>query len=188
MVRAGGAAYNRAMLHSLNARFSEIVAPALAERLTLLLNHVLAAEAVATERLRPHSGAVLALTLQNWPTLLPPPPVLAWRITPAGLLDWCGNESATPTLHVLLEAGNPALLLTQALAGEQPKVQIDGDAALAGEVNWLLQNLRWDVAADLERLFGPTVAAPLHQLGRMLSRALQAALKGAASLGSLRKG
>jgi ubiquinone biosynthesis accessory factor UbiJ len=172
------------MLHSLNARLGEIVAPALAERLTLLLNHVLASEAVATERLRPHSGAVLAVTLQNWPTLLPPPPALAWRVTPAGLLDWCGAEpSPTPTLHVQIDAGNPALLLTQALAGEQPRVQIEGDAQLAGEVNWLLQNLRWDVAADLERLFGPTVAGPLHQLGRVLSRALQAALKGAASLG-----
>jgi ubiquinone biosynthesis accessory factor UbiJ len=172
------------MLHSLNARLSEIVAPALAERLTLLLNHVLAAEPVAADRLRAHSGAVLALTLQNWPGLLPPPPALAWRVTPAGLLDWCGTEPpAAPTLRVSLDAGNPALLLAQSLAGEQPKVQIEGDAQLAGDVNWLLQNLRWDVAADLERLFGPAVAGTLHQLGRMLSRGLQTALKGAASLG-----
>ena len=45
------AAYNRTMLHSLNA----LLAPALAERLTLLLNHVLSSEAVATERLRVHA-------------------------------------------------------------------------------------------------------------------------------------
>jgi ubiquinone biosynthesis accessory factor UbiJ len=128
-VRRGGAAYNRAMLHRLNAVMGEFVAPALAERLTLLLNHVLSAEAVATARLQGHSGSRLALTLENWPTLLPPPPVLAWRITPAGLLDWCGAEgvpAAELELHVRLDAANPALLVARTLAGEQPPVQIDG--------------------------------------------------------------
>ena len=42
-----------------------MLAPALAERLTLLLNHVLASEAVATERLLPHRGATLQLTLER---------------------------------------------------------------------------------------------------------------------------
>jgi ubiquinone biosynthesis accessory factor UbiJ len=183
--RLGSAAYNRAMLHSLNARMSEIVAPALAERLTLLINHVLSAEPAATARLQPHAGAVLALALPNWPALLPPPPALAWRVTPAGLLDWCGTAplATSPTLQVSLDASNPAWLMAQALAGEQPKVQIEGDAQLAGDVNWLLQNLRWDVTADLERLFGPTVAGPLHQFGRMLAGGLGKALEGAASLG-----
>lgn len=168
------------MLHSLNA----MMAPALAERLTLLLNHVLAAEAVATERLRPHSGATLSLTLQDWPTLLPPPPALAWRITPAGLLDWCGPAGVDAAdLAVRLDAGNPAAVVARALAGEPPEVQIEGSAQLAGDVNWLLQNLRWDVAADLERLFGPQIAQPLHQMGRMLASGLRAALKGAAALG-----
>jgi ubiquinone biosynthesis accessory factor UbiJ len=173
------------MLHSLNARLGEIVAPALAERLTLLINHVLAAEPAATARLQPHSGAVLALALPHWPALLPPAPALAWRVTPAGLLDWCGVQPLPepPTLQVSLDASNPALLLAQALAGASPKVQIEGDAQLAASVNWLLQNLRWDVAADLERLFGPTVAAPLHQLGRMFAGGLRKALDGAASLG-----
>jgi ubiquinone biosynthesis accessory factor UbiJ len=165
------------MLHSLQT----LLVPALAERLTLLLNHVLSSEAVATERLRHHSGATLSLTFEHWPGLLPAPPVLAWSITPAGLLDWCGPEWAsagapTPDLAVRLDAANPALVLAKALAGEQPQVQIEGNAQLAGDVNWLLQNLRWDVAADLDRLFGPTLAAPLHQLGRMLSGALRTAI------------
>lgn len=172
-------AYNRAMLHSLNA----LLAPALAERLTLLINHVLSSETVATERLRAHSGATLSLTLQGWPALLPPPPALAWRVTPAGLLDWCGTVGVdVADLAVTLEAGNPAALLARALAGEPPPVQIEGNAQLAGDVNWLLQNLRWDVAADLDRLFGPQLAQPLHQVGRMLAAGLRTALKGATSL------
>lgn len=168
------------MLHSLNA----LLAPALAERLTLLLNHVLGSESVATERLRPHSGATLALQLPGWPALLPPPPALAWRITPAGLLDWCGADGAAqPDLAVTLDASNPAAVLARALSGQAPEVKIDGSAQLAGDVNWLLQNLRWDVAADLDRLFGPQMAQPLHQLGRVLSQAVRGALKAAGSLG-----
>lgn len=168
------------MLQSLNA----LLVPALAERLTLLINHVLSAEAVATDRLRPHSGSTLALSLTDWPSLLPAPPLLAWRITPAGLLDWCGDTAAlNPDLAVRLDAGNPALLVARALAGEPPAVQIEGNAVLAAEVNWLLNNLRWDVAADLERLFGAKLAQPLHQIGRMLASALRSGLKGAAALG-----
>ena len=168
------------MLHSLNV----LLAPALAERLTLLINHVLASETVATDRLRPHSGTTMALTLAGWPSLLPPPPVLAWRVTPAGLLEWCGTAAPeSADLTVSLDASNPALALARALAGDAPAMQVDGDAQLAGDVNWLLQNLRWDVAADLDRIFGPRLAEPLHQVGRMLAAGLRSALKGAATLG-----
>ena len=168
------------MFHSLNA----LLAPALAERLTLLINHVLTGEAVATDKLRPHSGATLSLSLVGWPALLPPPPRLAWRVTPAGLLEWTGAQAEGPAdLAVQLDAANPALVLAQALAGQAPSVQIEGDAQLAGDINWLLHNLRWDVAADLERLFGPAVAQPLHQVGRMVAAGMRSALKGASALG-----
>jgi ubiquinone biosynthesis accessory factor UbiJ len=166
-------AYNRAMLHTLRA----LLAPALAERLTLVINHVLNGEAVATQRLRAHAGRCVAMQVGAWPSVLPPPPPLAWRITPAGLLEWCGDAPGlAPDLAVHLDAPNPALLLAKTLAGETPPVRIEGDAQLAGDVNWLLQNLRWDVAADLERLFGPTVAQPLHKVGSMVAAALRNAV------------
>ena len=156
----GGAAYNRAMLHSLH----DMLAPAVAERLTLVINHVLGGEPVATERLRPHAGRTLALTL-------------------AGLLDWCGLHGVDgPDLAVQVDASNPALLLARMVGGEAPAVQIDGDAQLAGDVNWLLLNLRWDVAADLERLFGPVVAQQLHQVGRTLAAGMRTAIRTAAEI------
>lgn len=168
------------MLHSLQT----LLAPALAERLTLVINHVLSGEAVATERLRPHAGRTMSLALNDWPRLLPSPPALAWRVTPAGLLEWCGLEGAPePDLAVQLDAGNPALVMARALGGTPPPVQIDGDAQLAGDVNWLLLNLRWDVEADLERLFGPVVAHQLYKLGSAVAAALRMALKTAAQLG-----
>ena len=181
------------MLHSLQS----MLAPAFAERLTLILNHVLASEDVATARLRPHAGRTVVLRLEGWPALLPAPPQLGWRITPAGLLEWMapGAKSATTAaaattddamsadLNVHIDASNPAAMVAHAVAGEMPAVQVDGDAQLASDVNWLLQNLRWDVAADLERLFGPVVAQQLHKLGQAFAGALRGALRLLATAG-----
>jgi ubiquinone biosynthesis protein UbiJ len=165
------------MLHSLNA----MLAPALMERLVLVINHVLGSEPAATQRLQTHAQRLIQLQLQAWPSLLPTPPTLAFRVTPAGMLEWCGGaETAVEAdLLVRVEASNPLLLMARAMAGDKPAVAIDGDAQLAADVNWLLQNLRWDVAADLERLFGPTVAYPLHRLGSALARGVRTALQGA---------
>jgi ubiquinone biosynthesis accessory factor UbiJ len=180
------------MLQSVMALF----APAALERLSLALNHVLGSESAAMDRLRPHAGRVIELQLTQWPTWLPMPPRLAWRVTPAGLLEWCGpaapgtaaTEPTTtgpelaPDLSVYLSAANPAALVAALLMAEPPAVQIDGNAQLAADVNWLLQNLRWDAAADLERLFGPVVAQQMSQVGRALAGAMRAAWKAAAPL------
>lgn len=181
------AAYNPCMLHALNA----LLAPALMERLSLVVNHVLAAEPAAVERMRAHAGRTLRLELAGWPSLLPPPPPLAFRVTPAGLMEWCATPDAagTPDLVATVDAGNPALAALRALGGERPAVAISGDAQLAADVDWLLKNLRWDVAADLERLFGPLVAQQLHSLGSMLGQGLRRAIEGAGSLaGRVRPG
>jgi ubiquinone biosynthesis accessory factor UbiJ len=172
---------------------SNLLAAPVLERLTLVLNHVLGAEPTATERLRPHAGRGLTLQLTGWPSLLPAPPVLAWRVTPAGLMEWGGMPGAsgaagtTPPpadLRVTVDASNPAALFARALAGDRPTVQVEGDAAFAADIGWLLQNLRWDVAADLERLFGPVVAHQLHQMGRALARGLRGALDAFAAASS----
>lgn len=187
-----GAAYNAAMLQALY----DLFAPAAMNRLTLVVNHVLAAEPVATERLRPHAGRHIALAPQGWPTLLPPLPTLAFVVTPAGLLEWAGQEVAAgampmaPTaaaaaaaadLTVRFDAANPVRLLATAISGETPAVEIDGDAQLATDVNWLMQNLRWDVEADLERVFGPAAAHQIHRLGSALARSVRKAMQGASA-------
>lgn len=162
------------MLQNLNA----LLAPALMDRLVLVVNHVLSSEPQAVQRLLPHRGRVLRLDLVQWPRLLPPPPPLAFLVTPAGLVEWC-REPVDADLRVRLEAANPAALALRVMGGEMPAVVIEGDAQLATDVDWLLKNLRWDVADDLQRLFGPAVAHELHRLGAGLARALRAALQGA---------
>ncbi|MEO7243677.1 MAG: hypothetical protein ABIX12_00800 [Rubrivivax sp.] len=173
-----------------------LLAPAVMARLTLVINHVLEAEPAALQRLRPHAGRRIELQPQAWPSLLPAPPRLAFVVTPAGLLEWTGAQpgatGSAPTamppgvapaeLTVRFDASNPARLLADALAGATPAVDIDGDAQLATDVNWLLQHLRWDIEADLERVVGPTVGHPLASLGGALARGLRAALQGVASL------
>ena len=158
------------MLRSLQALF----VPAVIERLVLVVNHVLAAEPVAMARLVPHQGRLIALELQQWPALLPAPPVLKFRVTPAGLLEWCGLDDAqAPDLSVQLNAANPAALFARALAGEPPPLHVAGHAALASDIQWLIDNLRWDVEADLERVFGPLVARQLARLGSSLAAGLR---------------
>ena len=75
------------MLPNLNA----LLAPALMERLVLVVNHVLLREPVAVARLLPHQGRVMRLELLNLPRLLAPnpPPPLAFIVTPAGGVEWC---------------------------------------------------------------------------------------------------
>ncbi len=162
------------MLQNLNA----LLAPALMDRLVLVVNHVLAAEPQAVARMLPHQGRVLRLDLLQLPRLLPAPPPLAFKITPAGLMAWC-PDPVEADLRVRLDAANPAALALQALGGQMPPVVIEGDANLAADVDWLLKNLRWDVADDLQRLFGPTVAHQLHRLGAGLARAVGKAMQGA---------
>ena len=151
------------MLHSLN----DILGQAAIERVTLLVNHVLMSEPVATQRLRPHAGRRIRLHFDGWPGLLPPLPVTAFVVTPAGLLEWNAADAATePDLRVNIDASNPALAMAQALAGARPKVDVSGDAAFAADLNWLFDNLRWDVQDDLARVVGQ---APAREIARVAS-------------------
>lgn len=167
------------MLNSLQA----LAAPAAIRRLTLLLNHVLASEPVAAERLRKHAGRRIVLRLDRWPALLPEVPPLAFIVTPAGLLDWeeQGHDSVAPAdLQVSIDAANPAMMMVQGLAGQRPRIQVGGDAALAGDVDWLFENLRWDVQDDLARLVGDVPAREMSRLGSVFAGALRTMVRGAA--------
>jgi ubiquinone biosynthesis protein UbiJ len=148
------------MFHSLNT----LLGSAAIERVTLLVNHLLASEPIAMDRMRPHAGRCIRLHFDGWPGLLPPLPPTAFRVTPAGLLEWCGEEPpANPDLRVTLDASNPARLAAQWFGGVRPKVGIEGDSAFAADVSWLIDNLRWDLQDDLAKIIGP---APAHELSR----------------------
>jgi ubiquinone biosynthesis protein UbiJ len=155
-------------------------------RTTLLINHVLSAEPEATRRLQGQIGRSIALAWRAWPGFLPPPPQPQWTITPAGLLDLDEASIAAPdaglapageaTLTVTLDAADLMRWAATGMAG-RPPMDIRGDAALAAEVSWLSEHLRWDIEDDLARLIGD---APAHQLagfGRALTGALRSFLQ-----------
>lgn len=163
-------------IREVQGRVRDAVAPAVMERAALLLNHVVAAEPAAVERLKPHAGRRLEVELAGWPAWLAAPPPAAFLVTPAGLLEWCGMErGAGADLVLRLDVSEPAQLASRTLGGELPPVAVEGDAQFAGDVNWLIQNLRWDIESDLEALFGPAVAPLLARAGRGLAAGLKQA-------------
>lgn len=155
------------MLHSLRDPLIEV----LQSRLVLLINHVLAREAAAMQRLRPHAGRTLRIEPQAAPTWLPALPPLALVVTPAGLVDAAQGEATDLRLSVPMD--QPLQWLAVATGDARPAVSIEGDAAFAADVSWLAQNLRWDLEADLAEWVGPVVAHGLAQAARKAAEALR---------------
>ncbi|HEY2189518.1 MAG TPA: hypothetical protein VGH48_13240, partial [Caldimonas sp.] len=84
---------------------------------------------------------------------------------PAGLVEWLAESAGlAPDLRIAVDAANPALELTRVVAGDRPQVVVSGDAAFASDIDWLIDNLRWDLQDDLERVVG---AGPARQIGKV---------------------
>lgn len=161
----------------------QLAASAFMQRLTLWLNHVLASESAALARLRPHAGRFIRLQMTGWPALLPPLPDLTFAITPAGLLEWTGADAPVNVdLRVTVDASNPARSVAQGLSGQRPAVDVSGDAALATDVSWLMDNLRWDVQDDLARIVGQ---GPAREIARLAGGVASGMREAARAVGGL---
>jgi len=148
------------------------------ERVVLLLNHVISAEPQAMERLRSHASRTVRFELEGWPPLLPAPAPIAFRVTPPGLVEWIEEPGElTPDLRVAIDAANPALAFAKFVVGERPQLRVEGDAGFATDLNWLIENLRWDVQDDLARLVGDAPARELSRFGGALAKAIREAAK-----------
>ena len=152
------------------------------ERLVLFVNHVISAEPAALDKLRPHAGRQVLLELAGWPALLPPAGPFAFRVTPAGLAEWVDEAAAAttiaaPDLRVAVAADNPAALFARMVTGERPKITVSGDAAFAADLDWLIDNLRWDAQDELARFVGDGPARELSRFGRFVSGAVRDAAR-----------
>jgi ubiquinone biosynthesis accessory factor UbiJ len=124
-------------------------APVIESPLAAALNHVLAAEPWARERLAPFAGQTLELRAPPWPQLV-------FEIRDGGLLQ-PGAPHAEASLSILVKPDAPAALLR----GEHHflrAVEVSGNPRLAEAVMFLLRHLRWDFEEDLARVFGDVVA------------------------------
>ncbi|WP_238946191.1 hypothetical protein [Vandammella animalimorsus] len=142
----------------------------LQRRMVLLLNHVLQQEPQAQQRLAKQQGKTIYLSWRQFNGQV--------RITPAGLLDLDSTEQSS---DLLVEVAEPSIsqLARHAAQGERPPIRIAGDVALASELNWVIDNVRWDVEDDLARLIGDVPAHKLAQLGRIVADALRKFAQGA---------
>ena len=131
-------------------------------RCVLLINHVLMQEPQAMQRLARQKGRVI---LVQWRSLR-----FLVQTTPAGLLDLAAPE-APDDLRLVLSEESPWRLAQCVLQGDKPPVRIEGDVQLAAEVNWVADNVRWDMEEDLARIIGDT---PAHLVGQACGSALAA--------------
>jgi ubiquinone biosynthesis protein UbiJ len=122
-------------------------------RIVLLLNHVLQQDPEAMQRLSRQSGRVVKFALQPASILL--------TASPVGLLVVHSPLVETlPKVDLLLEITDTDMLELgqKLLQGAKPNVRIEGDIQLAAEVQWLTQNVAWDLEDDLAKLMGDVPA------------------------------
>ncbi len=132
-------------------------------RVVLFLNHVLMSETEATQRLARQKGQRIELVWQNMQLQL--------QATPAGLLERGRFEGFD--LRLTVTEASPLDMLSTLARGDKPRVRIEGDVQLAAEINWLIDNVRWDAEEDLARLVGDAPAHTLAQLGRQAWTAIR---------------
>ncbi|MBQ0931753.1 hypothetical protein [Ideonella alba] len=167
---------------------TDLVLPAAAARFVLLANHVLTAAPVATDRLKVRQGRTLRVEVDGWRIPLPPPPPMTLRITPAGLLEAVAADEPgadQPDLRLRVDASQPLSAARSLASGQVPEVHVEGDAALAADITWILANVRWDIAADLERVVGGPLGDTVARAGEQVLAAARGLVQGVA--GAVRK-
>jgi ubiquinone biosynthesis accessory factor UbiJ len=152
----------------------ELLLPAAQARVLLLINHVVAREDSALDKLKPHAGRRLRVEAADVPGWLPAPPPMRVAITPAGLFEADSHADDEPgDLTLRLSLPTPAELLDALAGNAAPRVRIDGAADLAADMHWLVDNLRWDIEADLAQVLGPTPARLVMSVGRAGANSLR---------------
>ena len=134
------------------------------QRAVLFLNHVLMQEREAMERLVRQKGRVARVQWRNFN--------MALVVTPAGLLNLAAAD-AQPDLQLEVTDTNPLALAQSALRGSKPNLRIEGDVQLAADINWLVDNVAWDVEEDMARIMGDVPAHTLASIGRTVAGAVR---------------
>ncbi len=111
------------------------------------LNHLLKSASWARERLRPFAGKVVRFELV--------PFTVAYTLLETG--EVADAPAAAPDANFTLTPG----IALRMLGGDSDawqKVVVAGDGALAREILYIAQNLKWDVEEDLSRVVGDVAA------------------------------
>ncbi|MEX8191925.1 ubiquinone biosynthesis accessory factor UbiJ [Comamonas guangdongensis] len=134
------------------------------QRLVLFLNHVLMQEQEAMERLVRQKGRTARVQWRQYS--------MALLVTPAGLFD-VAPAGAEPDLLLEITETSPLSLAQTALRGDKPAIRIEGDVQFAAEINWLVDNVQWDVEEDLARVIGDVPAHTVAKVARTAAQGLR---------------
>jgi ubiquinone biosynthesis accessory factor UbiJ len=124
------------------------------------VNHVLRGSPLALERLRPHAGRTVAIHVG--------PVALALTVQSTGEV-----AAALPGASRDLEVRISPFLVPRLAAREEAafgEIGMEGDAALAEDVSFLVRHLTWDVEEDLSRVVGDIAAHRLVGAARGFAR------------------
>lgn len=128
----------------------------------MVLNHLLAQNSWALQRLSRHSGKTVRFDVA--------PFSFSCRILEPGSLEHIDAASGVDALCVIA----PSLLPRLAAQDEKAHTEIrtEGDAELLADILFLSRNLRWDAAEDLSSITGDIVAERVVQTARDARRQL----------------
>jgi ubiquinone biosynthesis accessory factor UbiJ len=125
------------------------------------VNHLLARESWARERLAPYAGKTARLSC--------PPVVLTLLVQPDGYLAAVEEQDAG---HADVALSLPAGALSSYVQGGQSAVmkhvKIEGDAEFAQIIGKLAEHLRWEPEEDLAKLIGDAPASRIASFARNL--------------------
>ncbi|CAH2930693.1 MAG: Ubiquinone biosynthesis protein UbiJ [uncultured Paraburkholderia sp.] len=130
------------------------------------VNHLLARESWARERLAPYAGKTARLSS--------PPVVLALLVQPDGYLGTVGETDAQQ-FDVTLSVPSDALpaFVQGGQAAVMKHVKIEGDAEFATVIAKLAEHLRWESEEDLARLIGDGPAWRVRSIVRTVGEHVQ---------------
>jgi len=131
------------------------------------LNHLLRSESWASERLRPHAGALVLIE----GGLLK----LRLRIDEYGLL-LPGDSEREPDVRLNLPDDAPARFVMNR-DSLFSSVKLSGAVDVAESLAFVFRNLKWDVEADLAGLIGDIPARRIVTLGAKIGEESQLALR-----------
>jgi len=155
------------------------------------INHLLQSASWARERLKPFCGKTVQFTLAPFAVTLAINTSGEVEATSAGPRDTlaerpvagtgaearypqtagcASNESARPADASFTLTPGIALRMLAADKNAWQEVQVSGDTALAREILFVAQNLRWDAEEDLSRVFGDIAAHRMAQAGSSFVR------------------
>jgi ubiquinone biosynthesis protein UbiJ len=112
------------------------------------INHVLAQEPWASDKLRKHAGKIALLDAGVL--------ALKWKVAADGMLQAAGKDESENVTIRIKPADIPLLLQNRERA--MSYVQVEGDAEFAHVVSQLSQTLKWEAEEDLSKFVGDIAA------------------------------